>query len=46
VVGATDRVLHVVTGNGLKDVRGAMAAARVEAHPIPPSLDAVREVVG
>jgi threonine synthase len=46
VIGARERVLHVVTGNGLKDVRGAMQAARVEAHPIPPSLDAVREVVG
>jgi threonine synthase len=40
-----DRVLHVVTGSGLKDIGGAMRAAPLDAISIPPSLDAVREVV-
>jgi threonine synthase len=45
VIGPHDRILHVVTGSGLKDVRTAMRAAPKEAVPIPPSLDAVREIV-
>lgn len=45
IVAAGDRVLHVVTGSGLKDVKSALRAAPREAIPIPPSLDAVREAV-
>jgi threonine synthase len=43
-IAPTDRVLHVLTGNGLKDVRAAFRATG-EARRIPVSLDAVREVV-
>jgi threonine synthase len=44
LVGRRESVLHVATGNGLKDIRGAM---RSVAPPfrIPPSLDAVREAL-
>jgi threonine synthase len=45
VIGAKDRVLHVVTGSGLKDVKGARRAAGREALAIAPSLDAVRGVL-
>jgi threonine synthase len=44
-----DRVLHVVTGTGLKDVNAATAAAHAagrEAHRVEPTMDAIREVVG
>lgn len=41
LVGRGERVLHVATGNGLKDVRGAMRAVSPPAR-IPPDLDAVR----
>jgi threonine synthase len=44
LVGRNDRVLHVVTGNGLKDVRGAAARAP-EPLRIAPTLDAVRGAV-
>ena len=36
-----ERVLHVATGNGLKDTRGAMRSVGPPKR-IPPSLDAVR----
>ncbi|MBI2896607.1 MAG: threonine synthase [Deltaproteobacteria bacterium] len=43
LVAPTDDVLAVVTGNGLKDVRGAMRASSVQPpRRIPPELDAVR----
>lgn len=44
-IGRDERVLQVVTGNGLKDVRGALRTLRRPA-PIPVSLDAVRAAVG
>jgi threonine synthase len=44
-VAGGERVLHVVTGSGLKDVKGAMRAAPREAHRITPDLEAVRELV-
>jgi threonine synthase len=40
-----DPVLVLNTGSGLKDVRAAMQAVR-EAPVIPPSLDAVRKLIG
>jgi threonine synthase len=49
LVGPRDRVLHVVTGSGLKDVRAATEAARMAGrvpHPVEPELEAVRKVVG
>lgn len=45
IVGPKDRVLAVVTGNGLKDVAGAARKAP-PAHTIGVSLDAVERVVG
>jgi threonine synthase len=39
-----ESVLHILSGNGLKDVRSAMKACP-EARRIPVSLDAVRKVV-
>jgi threonine synthase len=45
IIGAKDRVLHVVTGSGLKDVKSARRAAGREAMSIEPSLEAVRDVV-
>jgi threonine synthase len=44
IVGAKDRVLLVVTGNGLKDVAGAASKAPA-AHRIGVSLDEVSRVV-
>lgn len=44
IITSTDRVLHVVTGNGLKDVKAAFRATG-EARHIALSLDAVREAV-
>jgi threonine synthase len=41
-----ERVLHVVTGNGLKDTKGAVRAAGREALRVEPSLDAVRAALG
>jgi len=41
LVAASDDVLAVVTGNGLKDVRGAMRAVSLPKR-VAPSLDAVR----
>lgn len=38
-------VLHVATGNGLKDIRGAMRSVGPPAR-IPPTLDAVRKELG
>jgi threonine synthase len=49
VVGSDERVLHVVTGSGLKDVKSATKAARAagrDAHRVDPTLDAIRAVVG
>ncbi|HXF56039.1 MAG TPA: threonine synthase [Actinomycetota bacterium] len=48
LVGPGDRVLCVVTGSGLKDVRAATEAARAagrQPHRVAPALAAVREVV-
>jgi threonine synthase len=45
LIGVSDRVLHVVTGTGLKDVKSARRAAGREAVTIEPSLEAVRDVV-
>jgi threonine synthase len=39
-----ERVLHVATGNGLKDTRGAMRSVGPPKR-IPPSLDAVRRAL-
>lgn len=44
IIGPTDSVLHVVSGNGLKDVRGAMRSVRAPA-PVEASLDAVSRAV-
>lgn len=40
LIGAKDSVVHVVTGSGLKDVRGAMRTVTLPS-PIAPRLDAV-----
>jgi threonine synthase len=45
IVTSSDRVLFIVTGNGLKDVTGASKKAP-EAHRIGVSLDDVRRVLG
>jgi threonine synthase len=48
VVEPNDRVLHEVTGSGLKDVKAATNAAHAagrEPHRVPPTIDSVREVV-
>jgi threonine synthase len=45
LLSSQDRVLQVVTGNGLKDVKGATELAP-QPHRIRPSLDDVREAVG
>lgn len=45
LIEAEDRVLHVVTGSGLKDVRRARRAAERETISISPSLDAVRDAL-
>lgn len=45
-IGAGDRVVHVVTGSGLKDVPGAMRAAHREALSVSPELDDVRRAIG
>ena len=45
LVNTNDPVLVLNTGSGLKDVRAAMQAVR-EAPVIPPSLDAVRKLIG
>jgi hypothetical protein len=44
VIGAKESVLLVVTGNGLKDVKGAMQSV-VMPERIAPTLDAVERVV-
>ncbi len=44
LVGRNDKVLHVVTGNGLKDIAGASQRAP-QAHRIGASLDDVRRVL-
>lgn len=43
VIGRNASVLAVVTGNGLKDIRSAVAAVG-SPHDVTPSLDAVRRV--
>jgi threonine synthase len=45
IIGPEERVLHVVTGSGLKDVKGAVAAAASEPLVIEPALEAVQEHV-
>jgi threonine synthase len=45
IIGPEERVLHVVTGSGLKDVKGAIAAAAAEPLVIEPALEAVRDHV-
>ena len=45
LVNTNDPVLVLNTGSGLKDVRAAMQAV-LEAPVIPPSLDAVRKLIG
>lgn len=45
VVSAKDRVLVVITGNGLKDIAGASKKAP-QAHTIGPSLDDCRRALG
>ncbi|MGA7992106.1 MAG: threonine synthase, partial [Thermoanaerobaculia bacterium] len=42
LVARGERVLHVATGNGLKDTRGAMRSVGPPIR-IPPDLDAVRQ---
>jgi threonine synthase len=44
LVSRGERVLHVATGNGLKDIRGAMRSVRPPVR-IPPELDAVRRAL-
>ncbi len=44
-VGREDRILVLITGNGLKDVRSAMQAAG-EARVIEPTLGALRKALG
>ncbi len=44
IIGARESVLAVITGNGLKDIRTAIAVAGAP-HDIPPSLDAVEAIV-
>lgn len=43
LITADERVLHVVTGSGLKDVKSAMKAASRASLPVEPSLDAVTQ---
>ena len=45
IMSPSDRVLHVVTGSGLKDIPAAFKAAAREPRRIPPSLDAVRAAI-
>ncbi|MFI5119579.1 MAG: threonine synthase [Thermoanaerobaculia bacterium] len=44
LVSRGERVLHVATGNGLKDTRGAMRSVGLPTR-IPPDLDAVRRAL-
>ena len=44
VVSRDSDVVAVITGNGLKDVRGAMRAVG-KPHEIPPDLDQVIQIV-
>lgn len=41
IVGKHESALCVVTGNGLKDIKGAMQATSAEAIHIPPQMDAL-----
>ncbi len=45
LVGPADRVLHVVTGSGLKDPKAAARAAARRPRRVPPDLEAVRETL-
>lgn len=45
IIGADASVVHVVTGSGLKDVRGAMRTVTIP-EAIPPRLEAVEAVMG
>ncbi|MCH8804907.1 MAG: threonine synthase [Planctomycetes bacterium] len=44
IIGATSSVVAVITGNGLKDTRGALQAVG-KPHEIPPELDRVLGIV-
>ncbi len=44
VLGADDDVLIVITGNGLKDIAGALSALP-EPHRVPPDIAAVERIV-
>jgi threonine synthase len=44
IVGAGDSVVAIVSGNGLKDIAGAMSAVGAP-HELPPDLEAVARVV-
>ncbi len=49
LVSPDDRIVVINTGSGLKDVASAMKAAEMtgaEPHRIPPTLEAVRKVLG
>lgn len=45
LIGGADRVLHMVTGTGLKDVKAARRAADREAISVAPSMEAIRDAV-
>lgn len=45
LIGATERVVVVATGNGLKDIRSAMQVTQAPAR-IPPTLEAVANAIG
>jgi threonine synthase len=45
LIGSEDRVLHVVTGTGLKDVHAARKAAGIVPVSVPPTLEAVWEAL-
>jgi threonine synthase len=45
LIGHADRVVHVVTGSGLKDVQGALKAAGNFPVAVPPTLEAVWEAL-
>ena len=45
LIAADQRVLHVLTGTGLKDVKAAVRAAQHQAVHVSPSLDSVKAVL-
>ena len=44
-IGPDDRVLHIVTGSGLKDVKAAVRAAPRQPIPVASSLESVRQAM-